>query len=808
MAYNLDEFGNVIGEYESEEERKRREELANTAVHTTETKTYGDGTVEQVTKREIPAGTRPAPQAPIAPQAVDQSAYTAQQESGGKKDIGYHFPADANGRRASSAFGMYGLTAPAYADIQKANPNFANRPIESLTPEEQTDAYKTFTGLNAQRLQKLGVEPTEANQRLAHLLGAGGAAKFIQTGEVSPQAAAANGGIENLKRIAGKRLQGQEAPASGAVNQPIVPQAQPGPGVAVATGQGVQGTMETPTAPVSPEQAAQVPVKTPNSFDEFGTPVYSEAQNKLQTHVDRFNAAQGNPEELMALGSDKNAPDWMRRRARDTVADLVIQERNQGQAQEQLQNLGPNDMAKVLSKKSEGNSVGDWLQYLLFKHVGLNDLANQKGEQLGIGHKWTTAYIQDENGKDVPVEIQTSASGKLIKGNLAGTDKVLTPEQLTQAAGAVQNADSLKTAQTQATHAYTQAYTSLMKQRDSLTQRGVGEQELAARGLDMASIQTRAQQAGKAVIDSARTQYRGQGAAAVSATGAPVTQGQTAQAVAQTPQLSAKPAGVLEGWTAFRPGETTANYDKRQQYTPEDIETEAKQLVAGDKTIKDITGRDAGLLRHYASARAKELDPNWSATDSDARRDSLKKWTNPDSNVAKQVRSHITASNSIQDVKQAFDALQNGNTPLFNEIRNTFRQNTGVDLPIAAKTGAMLLGPEIIKSIIPGGGGVTERLEAQHLMGVNLSPAQQKQVFKILEDFQGNSLKALETDWTRAKLPKDQFRERVLGGSPAAQELYDTASAHQAQQAARRAGLTAVPSQADIDAELKRRGLK
>jgi len=196
------------------------------------------------------------------------------------------------------------------------------------------------------------------------------------------------------------------------------------------------------------------------------------------------------------------------------------------------------------------------------------------------------------------------------------------------------------------------------------------------------------------------------------------------------------------------------------------------------------------------------------ATDSDARRDALKKWTNPDSNVAKQVRAHITASNAIQDVKQAYEALQNGNLPLFNEIRNTFRANTGSDLPIEAKTGAMILGPEIIKSIIPGGGGVSERLEAQHLLNTKLSPAQQAAVFKTLEEFQGNSLKALESDWTRAKLPKDQFRERVLGNSPAAQELYDTASKHQAQQAARRAGLTNVPSQADIDAELKRRGLK
>ena len=418
-------------------------------------------------------------------------------------------------------------------------------------------------------------------------------------------------------------------------------------------------------------------------------------------------------------------------------------------------------------------------------------------------------------------------SGKILKGNVAGTDTPLSQDQLTQAAGAIQNADNLKTAQTQATHAYTTAYSSLMKARDALVQRNASEADMVARGLDMGSIQKRAQEAGQAVIKAARSQYRPQGVATTSVNantpGYAMVNGELTNTLtaneavagqnkptntAPTNTAPTKTAGILNNWESIKPGETTANYDKRQQYTPDDIETEAKQLVNGDKTIRDISGRDAGLLKHYATARAKELDPTWSAADSNARADALKKWTNPDSQISKQVRSHITASNAIQDVKQAYDALQNDNLPLFNEIRNTFRTNTGVDLPIEAKTGAMILGPEIIKSIIPGGGGVTERLEAQHLLNTKLSPAQQKAVFKTLEDFQGNSLKAIETDWTRAKLPKDQFRERVLGGSPAAQELYDKASDHQSQQAARRAGLTNVPSQADIDAELKRRGLK
>jgi len=68
-------------------------------------------------------------------------------------------------------------------------------------------------------------------------------------------------------------------------------------------------------------------------------------------------------------------------------------------------------------------------------------------------------------------------------------------------------------------------------------------------------------------------------------------------------------------------------------------------------------------------------------------------------------------------------------------------------------------------------------------------------------------LKAMETDWTRAKLPKGQFRERVLDGSPAAQELYDRASKHQSERAALKAGLPSAPSKSDIEAEMRKRGL-
>jgi len=432
-----DEFGNFISDYNTglapvdpeEERRKREEELrkqqeeaAGAVAQEEKVTTYADGTRTITTKKEVPAE-------PIKPLAVDQSVYTAQMESGGKPDIGYHFPANEQGQRQSTAFGAYGLTAPAYADIQQANPQFAGRDITTLNPEEQKAAYDTYTGLNAQRLQKLGIQPTPEAQRLAHLLGAGGAARFLTTGEVSPQAAAANGGIENLKRIAQSRLQGAPgAVSSGAVNLPIVPQAQPQPGVAVATGQGVQGTMETPQGPISPEQAAQPqpiavqPTQQPNSFDEFGKPVFSQAQADLDKHLNSYQANQNDPKALMQLGTDATAPDWVQERARNRAADLLTQQKEIKAAQEKVQGADETQLAKWLKERTTG---GSWIKAILFAAMGAKQLAQEEGAKLGIG---TEQVVMGPDGK--PAIIKMSANGTPLEGFNGTTGEKLSAEDL------------------------------------------------------------------------------------------------------------------------------------------------------------------------------------------------------------------------------------------------------------------------------------------------------------------------------------------------------------------------------------------
>lgn len=412
MAYTYDEMGNPTW-VDDEEERLRREReqqlIANAQPAIPQPAAAAEMTPREVAPTVVaPVAVAPArAAAPVAPQGIDQSGYIAQMESGNRPDIGYHNPSKG------TAYGTYGITAPAYQDVQRANPQFAGKPITSLSPEEQKAAYDTYTNLNAQSLQRLGVEPTEANQRLAHFLGARGAADYLNHGYISPAAAQANGGIERVKQIAEQRLAGGMAPASGA-SEPYagagrgiqgMPQAQPSAGVEVATGQGVKGT------PLSTEQS-----------------------------VEQFSAIQQDPIKLLQFREDKNQPEWLRQWAGATASDLLKQEVEKKSAQETAKQLvtsaaqGDRQASNTIARELQ-NQDGSWLKMILLGFVS-PQLAGEEAIKLGFGNKWVNTT--DENGK--PALVQVNARGLPLKGYTADGNAIPT-EQLVAYAGGKRNLD-------------------------------------------------------------------------------------------------------------------------------------------------------------------------------------------------------------------------------------------------------------------------------------------------------------------------------------------------------------------------------
>jgi len=203
---------------------------------------------------------------------------------------------------------------------------------------------------------------------------------------------------------------GQPAPQPAAP-APVAPNAMPAVDYGLAPGTGNQGLRIPGLTPV-----AQMP-----------PPVDTTTQA-----INRYQAIQDKPDELMKFAFADNTPDYLKQRAKDQLVQSYDSQKKESQAQSAIPTMTQNEIARAMTKKSDGNSVGDWVQYLLFKHVGLTDLANQKGEQLGIGHKWAQSTITDAEGTDIGVEIQTTASGKVLSGNrLDGTP--LTAKELNTA---------------------------------------------------------------------------------------------------------------------------------------------------------------------------------------------------------------------------------------------------------------------------------------------------------------------------------------------------------------------------------------
>ena len=121
-----------------------------------------------------------------------------------REGVGYEQKQHPN----SSAYGPYGLTSAAYQDVQNVNPYFSGKKISELTPQEHDQSVLSLhKDVIAPKLSQIGIEPTESNLQLAHFLGPVGAAAYLKNGYISPEAAAANGGMQKAQQIAQERLQ-------------------------------------------------------------------------------------------------------------------------------------------------------------------------------------------------------------------------------------------------------------------------------------------------------------------------------------------------------------------------------------------------------------------------------------------------------------------------------------------------------------------------------------------------------------------------------------------------------------------------
>lgn len=272
---------------------------------------------------------------------------------------GYHYEPDQNGKRKSTAFGMYGINEPTYRDIQKTDPYFANKPLSSLTPEDQTRAFNVLTDKMGDRLTQLGVKPEYGTLSAAMFLGADGLANYLKTGQISEAAMKANGGYDATKKIVDERLRSTQQPTPNPVfTEPLEPSKRQEPKVVEVLRRGDDGS-------------------------------------------------------LYSFISDKSSDPVDRRIASSELKDRIETQQNIEAATQRVSELekDPNKTTDLARDLAKDRGEGSWLRAIVLSGLGFGRQANLEFEKLGVGPK-TYGSTQIDGRSFTTV---TTESGRLLR---------------------------------------------------------------------------------------------------------------------------------------------------------------------------------------------------------------------------------------------------------------------------------------------------------------------------------------------------------------------------------------------------------
>lgn len=125
---------------------------------------------------------------------------------------------------------------------------------------------------------------------------------------------------------------------------------------------------------------------------------------------------------------------------------------------------------------------------------------------------------------------------------------------------------------------------------------------------------------------------------------------------------------------------------------------------------------------HAVTAEVNKENPDYAAERYSEISAAMKAFgTGPQSN---QIRYINVAVNHLGTLKDLADALKNGDYRMLNEVYQRISEETGQPAPTSFDSAKQLIGQEITKAVIAGGGGVTERQAAGDQLNRARSPDQ------------------------------------------------------------------------------------
>lgn len=135
----------------------------------------------------------------------------------------------------------------------------------------------------------------------------------------------------------------------------------------------------------------------------------------------------------------------------------------------------------------------------------------------------------------------------------------------------------------------------------------------------------------------------------------------------------------------------------------------------------------------------------------------------PGGKDATAMRSIGTATKHLDMLNTLVDNLDNTQSPAFNAAANFFKTQTGQTAPKTFDAAKQIVGQEVIKAIVAGGGGVGERQEAADALSKASSPEQLKSVIATYKTIMGAQHESLLQQRDAAGLPRSTLPDYTEG---------------------------------------------
>lgn len=228
-------------------------------------------------------------------------------------------------------------------------------------------------------------------------------------------------------------------------------------------------------------------------------------------------------------------------------------------------------------------------------------------------------------------------------------------------------------------------------------------------------------------------------------------------------EMTTPDANALLSAKTSRQNNTDSNYNQirlqqmreaatQREGKSEDVEAMAKAIAAGQ--LAPINGFALARPRGQAiMARVMQINPSYDGGDYAAKANALRGFSTGKEGTA--LRSFSVAVDHLETLGHMADALNNGNMQVLNKVRNTWKQQTGAAAPTDFKAVKEIVGKEVVKAIIAGGGGVDERKEMSELMADAKSPQQLKGVVTHFLELMGAQRDGLLDQYERTTGRKD-----------------------------------------------------